>query len=92
MPLPPSFCRYIIVGECPWGDGCKFRHDIVGCSCGLAIQLEHLRAHTRGNRHRRLLAELQARKEMEGLEDGVVPVSFLPSLPHELNVRLTECL
>ncbi|KXN80947.1 Putative helicase mov-10-B.1 [Leucoagaricus sp. SymC.cos] len=73
MPLPPTFCRYIIVGECPWGDRCKFRHDIVGCSCGLAIQLEHLRAHTRGNRHRQLLAELQARRETERRGDEVVP-------------------
>ncbi|KAF5351006.1 hypothetical protein D9756_008275 [Leucocoprinus leucothites] len=73
MSLPPTFCRYIIVGECPWGDRCKYRHDIVGCSCGLAIPLEHLRGHTRGRRHRQLLAELHALRETGGLGDGAVP-------------------
>ncbi|KAF9443544.1 RNA helicase [Macrolepiota fuliginosa MF-IS2] len=73
MSLPPTFCRYIIVGECPWGDRCKFRHDIVGCSCGLAIKQEHVKSHTRGRRHRQLLAELQARMAAGGVRDDAVP-------------------
>lgn len=77
MSLPQTYCRYIIVGDCPWGDKCRFRHDIVGCSCGLAIQLENLRAHTRGKRHRQLLAELQVRKETEWSGVSSVPVSFI---------------
>jgi hypothetical protein len=93
MPLPPTYCRYIIVGDCPWGDKCKFRHDIVGCSCGLAIQPENLRGHQRGRRHKLLLAEMQARMETVGsLTEGNVPVSlFFPcksisctSTAHEL--------
>ncbi|KAJ3573071.1 hypothetical protein NP233_g2668 [Leucocoprinus birnbaumii] len=49
-----------------------------GAECPMAT-LESLRAHTRGKRHRQLLAELQARREMEGQWDGSVPVSFVSS-------------
>lgn len=44
----------------------------MGCSCGLAIQQQLFKAHTRGKRHRQLLAELQARRDTDQL--GVIPV------------------
>ncbi|KAJ6608222.1 P-loop containing nucleoside triphosphate hydrolase protein [Mycena sp. CBHHK59/15] len=50
----PRFCYNFVEAGCNH-QGCRLRHDIRKCTCGLVVPLQHFDTHQAGKRHRGLL-------------------------------------
>ncbi|KAF9260601.1 P-loop containing nucleoside triphosphate hydrolase protein [Marasmius fiardii PR-910] len=52
----PRFCFDFIEGRCRYGEGCRHRHDIRRCECGLILPCSDYASHSGGKRHREAIA------------------------------------
>ncbi|KAG7097715.1 hypothetical protein E1B28_005039 [Marasmius oreades] len=54
--LNPRFCSEFLEGNCRHGEGCRHRHDIRRCECGLILPSSDYASHSGGKRHKEAIA------------------------------------
>jgi hypothetical protein len=63
--LNPKYCYDSVGNGCKLGQGCRLRHDIQKCSCGLVLAASEMGPHLAGKRHR-LLADMKQAELAQG--------------------------
>ncbi|KAJ7474539.1 P-loop containing nucleoside triphosphate hydrolase protein [Mycena galericulata] len=82
--MNPKFCYDSVGTGCKRGQGCRLRHDIQKCSCGLVLLLSSVAAHQAGKRHQTLLETKNSESKAQGNLRNSRPTSnpaAVPSLP-----------